>query len=73
MSEKSTEETTDKPDWADVYAYVDGHLGCGLSKREKRMLRCVFMKAQDIINNRRHKSLTRRLKDPQYSRGGSFH
>jgi hypothetical protein len=62
-------------DWKEVYEDVMSKLGPGLSKAEAKYLRVTFMKAEDQMMNyrKKKKSVSARLRDPLYSRRGSFH
>ena len=62
-------------DWKDVYQDVMSILGPGFSKAEAKYLRVIFMKAEDQLMNyrKKQKSVNARMRDPLYSRRGSFH
>ena len=62
-------------DWKHYYQIVNDGLGPGMSKDQMKMLRVLFMKAEDEILGLRKskKSVGQRMKDPMYSRRGSFH
>ena len=62
-------------DWKNTYQSVVDDLGQGLSNAELKYLRVIFMKAEDQMLSRRNakKSINKRLRDPSFSRRGSFH
>tara|TARA_Y100000592_G_scaffold35991_1_gene57105 strand:- start:287 stop:496 length:210 start_codon:yes stop_codon:yes gene_type:complete len=62
-------------DWKFHYHHIEEALGAGLSKDQKKMLRVLFMKAEDQILGLRKgkKGVAERMRETQLSRRGSFH